>query len=261
MDVSQGSELLLFGGLPATNDADLLQLASLLWGTVFCQDCVGSNFTKDCTSLSCQRQSAIENHRTYWTYYKYLCKFYNPSDSDGEPMLQSHSDIRRIITAIKQHPTLPKEKIIDSLRSRDNSPMGDANSALNIVASLMLMVNCSAQEESSLLLEAGVNRISWRPGSTLADYISLVLPKRQQSAPNSRQETILDSSWPLVTAKEMQRVLGTTFQGTNDITNHLRYDPINNILPVFRHVTYLKEHLALTQQCQGDLSVDDCIKL
>jgi hypothetical protein len=54
--------------------------------------------------------------------------------------------------------------------------------------------------------------------------------------------------------RDLKRLAGISFQGTNDISNHLRYDPINNILSIFHHAAFLKEQLRLTKDRRDEAS-------
>jgi hypothetical protein len=243
-------ELAWSPALAPVTELQLYKLFHALWDLDFCQSCLVSNFAIRCDSGRCPTSTTGDRFRPYIGYYKRLCASYEPSALGDEVALQSHDDIRRVLGILRSHPDKTKgeiQKLAFPIIPHDPT---DAENALNLTMSIFAMLNCGSQESSSILLEDGCNRIVWRQGTTLAQYIRLVLPKQEGLSPHRQTYgSFLDPSCPLATAKELKRQAGTRFRGTDDITNHLRYDPIANVLFIFHHATFLKEQLRLSSGC------------
>lgn len=247
--------------LPSITATQTLQLLSVLWGASLCPHCTNSSVPITCTANGCSQKPGQTRFGLYMTYYKRLCASYEPLVMTGSPALCTHDDIRRVVEHLKAHPDKTKAEIQKLVFPKPNDPADESN-ALNLGVSIAMMLNCGSQEFSSILLEDGCNRIVWRQGTTLAQYLQLVLPRREAFSPQRHlQQAFLDPSCPLVTAKELKRRAGTRFRGTDDITNHLRYDSINNVLFVFHHATILKEHLRLSSRCGSNPSELTCLKV
>jgi hypothetical protein len=257
--------------LPTATESDLLRLFSVLWRLEFCQPCLESDLSSQCQTFICPRRTACEKFDRYVAYYKRQCGSYDPAN-DGSWRLNTHDGIRAIIAMLQANPDQQKLDIRQRLSSNlprnqtgdkcDQPDMDERDSAIDLAASVMTMINCLSQESSSLLLEEGSNRLSWRPGVPFSAYIELVLPQRQgPDRSHLLNQSYLDASCPLVTAKELKRVAKTRLQGTDDITSHLRYDVINNVLFIFHHTSFLKEQLRLSKDCADNPTVSECLKV
>ncbi|KAK3989406.1 hypothetical protein QBC44DRAFT_381616 [Cladorrhinum sp. PSN332] len=247
--------------LPAITTTQTKQLLSVLWRLPFCKTCLGPTDPGRCASDECPGRTYQTRFGHYIACYKRLCASYEPLTLAGDPALCTHDDIRDIVEHLKQHPDKTKAEIQKLTFTGPKDPADESN-ALNLAVSISLMLNCGSQEFSSILLEDGCNRIVWRQGTTLAQYVKLVLPRREPLSPQRyTQQAFLDPSCPLVMAKELKRQAGTRFRGTDDITNHLRYDAVNNVLFVFHHTTVLKEHLRLSKNCGNSPSELSCLQV
>ncbi|KAH8733693.1 hypothetical protein BGZ61DRAFT_384043 [Ilyonectria robusta] len=254
-------ELAWLPALPAVTEKQLYKLFYLLWDLGFCQPCLESNFGADCHSNQCPRRTALTQYNSFVAYYKKICASYDPPVSSSEAALRSHDDVGRIVEILRRHPEKPKGDI-HKLAFPTLGDALDQDNAINLAVSIFAMSNCGSQESSPILLEEGSNRITWRAGITLSQYIELVLPRSEGF--ESRQHfshSFLDPSCPMVMAKDLKRLAGTSICGTDDITNHLRYDVTNNVLFIFRHARILKEHLRLSKNCGNEPSLLDCLNV
>ncbi|KAK4222712.1 hypothetical protein QBC38DRAFT_489164, partial [Podospora fimiseda] len=250
--------------LPPISTTQIQQLLSVLWELPLCQQCLGSSALMDhdgCTSDECPDSTYQTRFRNFIAYYKRLCASYEPMAMAGNQALRTHDDISNIITQLGLHPDKPKAEIQRLVFPKSTDPDDESN-ALNLAVSVSMMLNCGSQEFSSILLEDGCNRIVWRQGTTLTEYMKLVLPRREALSPQRyAQQAFLDPSCPLVMTKEMKRQAGTRFCGTDDITNHLHNDAIYNVLFVFQRTTVLKEHLRLSKNCGSSPSESSCLQV
>ncbi|KAK4463250.1 hypothetical protein QBC42DRAFT_266281 [Cladorrhinum samala] len=247
--------------LPPIAKDQVRNLFTVLWHLAPCSECLDTAVSGKCKTPECSTRMHQSRFSLYMSYYKRLCASYEPLVMTGHPALRTHDDIRRVVEHLKAHPDKTKAEIQKLVFPKPNDPADESN-ALNLGVSIAMMLNCGSQEYSSILLEDGCNRIVWRQGTTLTHYLQLVLPRREALSPRRQlQQAFLDPSCPLVTAKELKRRAGTRFRGTDDITNHLRYDAINNVLFVFHHATILKEHLRLSSRCGSNPSELTCLKV
>jgi hypothetical protein len=260
MDHNGDVQLAWLPTLPAVTEKQLYRLLGLLWALEFCQPCATSDFSAACLSRRCPKRTAIEQYKGYIGYYKKTCASYDPL-SDGDAAIRSHDDLRRIAQELRLNSESSKAQI-RKLVFPTEGDAADEDNAINLAVSISLMLNCGSQDSSPILLEEGCNRITWRSGITLAQYIELVLPRIEDGASHrSGSRAFLDTSRPMVMAKELKRRAGTRFYATDDITNHLRYDDINNVLFIFHHTRFLKDQLRLSLNSKDDGSVLECLKL
>ena len=254
------TELGWLPALPAVTELQLYKLFHLLWDVEFCHSCLTSNTAGECGSHRCGSHTATSKYGSFVLYYKKTCGSYNSLALSGEPALGGHDDLRRTIQILRSHPHLAKSDIRQLIYPSSTDSV-DEECALDLAVSIFTMLNCRSQDSSSILLEEGSNRIGWRSGTSLMQYIEMVLPARGMASPPPRRLlAFLDPSSPMAMAKELKRMSGTRFRGTDDITNHLRYDTINNVLFIFHHATFLKEQLKLSKDSGPDPSDATCLR-
>jgi hypothetical protein len=249
-------EPLWSASLPGPTNSQLKRLLSTLWSLKLCQSCTISG---RCTLSGCP-SSKLQTHDRFLKYYRVLASTYEPVASNTPATLQSHDDIIRIIETIKENPYENKDTIARKAFSAP-SHLEDEDCALNIALSAMTMIQCSSPNMSLILLEEGYNRIRWRRDVSASSYITMVLPtKVNLSDRYSRSPLFQDISAPVITATELKRVVGMSFLGTNDITNHLRYDPVHNTLSIFYYTSVLKEQLRLTKDLDRDVDPGEYLR-
>ncbi|KAH6869268.1 hypothetical protein B0T10DRAFT_418762, partial [Thelonectria olida] len=84
---------------------------------------------------------------------------------------------------------------------------------------------------------------SWLPDEAFIDFVARCFPQ-VSSGRRDRVATVLDDKSSLKAWKLKDR-LGINFRGTNNLADHLLFDPRNQILYLFHHTAYLKAHLDL----------------
>ncbi len=62
-------------------------------------------------------------------------------------------------------------------------------------------------------------------------------------------------------AKKMKKRIGIKFQRTDDLRRHLKLDRKQNVLEIYHHTAFLKEHLRLTKDKPHNLSTSDSLRL
>ena len=248
--------------LGKTTESDIRNLSQILWSWALCRNCVNN---KPCTEQGCPSQR-LKRLVRFFDYYKDITASYEPELSHGkQAALRSHEDLFKVILALKANPDLTRAQLIEKLftvQSRgDPITVIDQEHAINLAVRVMLMVNCSAQRQSSGLLEHGGHQVRWRSHVTFSQFVEEIFPMTDH--PGLNEDTI--GSWSdvrsAITAKKLKKRAGLKFRPTDDLRSHLKLDRKNGTVEIYHHTAFLKEHLRITKDEARKLSVSDSLRL
>lgn len=250
--------------LAKVTDTQLRQLCQVLWSWSLCSRCHNDQpcFTDDCPSQRSKRLMRFFEH------YKDLTASYEPDVGLKEQYaLTKHEDLFEIISQLKAHPDVPRAQLTHNIfadrasQRRPLPPPADQERAINLAVKVMIMVTCSAQYQSSDLLEHGTNWTPWQSDVSFSRFIEETFPLTDHPGVNDdNMNSFLDMKATL-TARKLKKHARLNFRATNDLRNHLRLDRKNNVVDIYHHTAFLKEHLRLTKEKPRNLSVNDSLKL
>ena len=247
--------------LKKPTETQLRTLSQVLWSWARCNNCLHRD---QCTTHSCPFQRRTRLQR-FFKYYTELTASYDPDTGLGElPALQTHEDLLEIIRQLKLNPEITRIALANKIYGTSGEivpPIEDQERAINLAVKVMVMVNCSAERQSSGLLEHGAYQIPWRGDNTFCQFIQDIFPKMDNPTINAD-----DSNPPLdmktaLAARNLKKQIGLKIRPTDDIRRHLKLDRTEKIVDVYHHTAFLKEHLRLTKDQPPDMSVSDSLRL
>ncbi|KAK4234731.1 hypothetical protein C8A03DRAFT_18425 [Achaetomium macrosporum] len=120
--------------------------------------------------------------------------------------------------------------------------------------------NCSAIDWSSDQFELGTTRAFWQNDEPFSKFVERYCPIQSHpvlSHPESTAYLDLKSDLGALT---IRNGLGVVFLPTEDIRDHLRFDPRRRVVEVFHHTSLLKEHLKRSKEMPATATTSDYIK-
>lgn len=251
--------------LKKVTQSQLLRLGEILWSWPLCENCCNG---AACVTDGCPSQRSKRLLR-YFQYYRDLTASYEPVVGvDEEPALSSHEDLFQIITEMKSNPDLDRSnltaKVFASRPGRKLPPANDQNRAIDLAVRVMVMVNSSSQRRSSGLLESGTYRTPWTADVPFSQFISNIFPMTNHPSLNDDDLKPLPDIKSALMARKLRKHIDLKFRPTDDLRKHLRLDHKNNVLELYHHTAFLKEHLRATKPTENklaSLSVSDSLKL
>ncbi|PHH79457.1 hypothetical protein CDD82_2376 [Ophiocordyceps australis] len=228
--------------LQRITDAELQKLTQALWGWAICQPCLNG---AECLPPRC-KWSQSTRLNPFFSFYKHVTASYVPELLPGwKPALRSHGDIVDIILLLRARQHCTRATLTHEYFSRrDHEPsLADQHRAFNLVMQVITMVKCSAEGQPSAILELGTQPLQWHSNTCQTDFMLKAFPKSttlclENSLNHSRD---LKSA---LTARRIQKVAKLTFEGTDDLRNHLRMNPCRGTVEIYHYTSVLKEHLA-----------------
>ena len=260
--VAPGEVSVSLSPLAKVTDDDLYSLGRTLWSWSPC---------RDCDPGPCHETNTCPVHRSkrlarFFEYYKHLTRSYEAEIGPGEePALTSHEELFDIIQQLKSEPDVTREQFairaLDNRPGRKRPPVADRERAINLAVKIMTTVNCSAQRQSSGLLEHSTSPITWRDDITFSDFIFSIFPTTDHPSFNDEDMKFQEGIKTALVAKRLKKRLGLRFQPTDDLRRHLQLDRKNNVIDIYHNTAFLKEHLRLTKDKPPNMSMSETLKL
>lgn len=226
---------------------------------------------EDCNPGPCHKIDTCPSHRSkrlarFFEYYKHLTSSYEPELGSGEePALNTHEELFDIIQQLKSEPDVTREQFairaLENRPGRRPPPAADRERAINLAVKIMTTVNCSAQRQSSGLLEHSASPITWRSDVTFSDFMLSIFPMTDHPSFNDDDLKFQQEMKTALMAKRLKKRLGLRFQPTDDLRRHLMLDRKNNVIDIYHNTAFLKEHLRLTKYKPPNLSMSETLKL
>ena len=248
--------------LAQVTENQLQQLGETLWSWPLCDDCHNLG---QCQLEGCPGQRLIRL-ACFFEYYKSLTASYAPEERPGELIaLSTHEDLFSIIRCLKSDPGMSRaqlaEKLYPSLSGQKTPSLAEQNNAIILAVRVMIMVNCSAQSQSTSLLESGSYQTPWRSDIPFSQFVHDIFPKTDHPSLHDDKKSSPHDMRTFLMARKLKKLAGMGFRPTDDIRNHLKLDRKNNILEIYHHTAFLKEQLRLTKDKKDCISISDSLTL
>lgn len=157
----------------------------------------------------------------------------------------SSKDVLVVVDLLKQNVGWTLTELQQNLRSRlpEQRHPPDMRSLISISIHASFMVDCGAKERHAADFSLGTYRpSSWLPEQKFTAFMESCLPQGLDTD-SLRFDAVLRNK-NAIRAWKLKKKLGITFRKTNDIAQHLVFDPRNNVLYIFHHAAFLKAHLS-----------------
>ncbi|RDW72594.1 uncharacterized protein DSM5745_07766 [Aspergillus mulundensis] len=119
----------------------------------------------------------------------------------------------------------------------------------------MFMLDCSLKDKYSKNFEVGnYSPARWEANEPFVSYVERSIPIRPGQFDANRHKKVL-RAWKLKKRYQLQ------FRPTDNIMEHLLYDPLTRTVHVFHHTGYLKAHLRRSKDQPIDQQASESLKL
>lgn len=242
--------------------SQLLELCITVFSWSVCHDCSNPNPTApQCRQCPANRTKRLNK---YLDTYRTLTSAYAPDDVQ-HPALASHGDVFELIRLIRTNSGLTRKEITKIAFPHETltvaPSINDQHTAVNLALRAMTMINYTINDRGCNLLEAGLYQSPWSNDSRIGEFLNGCFPTSEHPELNNETEVSYLDIRRALKARKLQKHAGIKFRGTNNIRRHLMLDRKTNIVEIFHHTSFLKEHLRLTKDCVNDVSFDDCMIL
>lgn len=236
------------------------RLWACLWDIHPCTKGAGDHQT--CMKQNCTDQLEARLGR-HLRFYKGLTETYLVNPAQGQPALDTHDEVLRLICALKSMPDRPRQEVVRACfniqAGNSGSSTSDQERALDIAVRVMIMMNSRTHGFSPGILESGGYQSGWVHGHSLAQFIESSFPGTNPQTWDQMQAAD-DDTISAITAQRLVKRARLSFEPTDDLRKHLELDRKSGTVSIFHHAAFLKEHLKLTKGLPMDMTVSDQLR-
>lgn len=153
----------------------------------------------------------------------------------------SHTKILEIAKDLAANISWTRDECIAALfqASRDKCSEDDLENALDIAVQATFMIDCVAtQWHASNFRLGGMRPTCWAANETFLKFMENSFP----ISTNIQKAVLVLENQDALKAWKLEKRLGLTFKGTNNLADHLLYDRRHNTVYLFHHVAFLDAH-------------------
>lgn len=161
------------------------------------------------------------------------------------PLLKCHADLLGFISVLVGNPRVSYNGFLAEIAEPRQATVKEAEHVAKITVEVVFAVNCVlGRYYSQNVRDRGLGRVQWEGDVTFLDFMkdaftptSITTPEQQsKNAATIKHKNAL-KAWKL------RKRYGIKLRATNNLLEHLSYEPSARVLKVFHNVTYLRVHL------------------
>jgi hypothetical protein len=169
----------------------------------------------------------------------------------AQPALKSHNDIRKIALALRSNTRATRQEFASSICPHDQ------DLAINLAVQLISMIDCFDKHRHSDEYHIGGFRpVYWKNSERFVDFVMRTFPIDQQNQLHGRtamKEKSMLKCWKLRKRAHIK------FLPTDNLAEHLLYDPYDNVVRIFRQIAFLKAQLRLSVKMPLDCGISESL--
>ncbi|KAL3960399.1 hypothetical protein ACCO45_005516 [Purpureocillium lilacinum] len=171
-----------------------------------------------------------------------------------KPRPQTHEAVLRVSNILKERTQATKAEITECLQDDHGGSSSTTQNVINLAVQAMVMVDAGAKDwHSTDFVLGGYRPTSWLPNESFQAFVERSFPLGLESSSGSVRQAIEQRA--SMKAWKLQKRLGVRFRRTNNLAEHLLFDPRRNCLYLFHHVAFLKANLERFQHETKPLSI------
>ncbi|KAI0200194.1 hypothetical protein F4808DRAFT_429991 [Astrocystis sublimbata] len=186
-------------------------------------------------------------------YFKYYNSILCPSKCGDaimevdNPALRSHADVIRYVQSLYDNLALSRDEVLKiSLSVHDMIPK-EREYVADVATKVAFMIECTSRDYYSEGFRGGgdsLRPLKWEGNQRLVEFMEQsFLHDITRTA--EKQENISDVLMRKKSLKawKLTKRYGIQLRATNNLFEHLLYDPRERVLKVFHHIAFLRAHL------------------
>ncbi|KAL4886117.1 hypothetical protein BJY04DRAFT_213652 [Aspergillus karnatakaensis] len=208
-----------------------------------------------------------EKHANYPSYFTFYQSIFCPEEEHGtiiqidNPVLSSHGDILRCASHIRANAQQTQEVLGRTLFPGNTVSHRDRHDAIHSTIRVMFMLDCFLKDKFSPNYEVSdYSPARWEAHEPLVTYVERAIPKdpMQRISDFQPHKAMYKEA---LKAWELKKRCHLQFLPTNNIMEHLLYDPRTRTVQIFHHTAYLSAHLRHAKGQPLDQSASESLKM
>ena len=209
--------------------------------------------------------SAEDKFSSFSTYFKIYDSLTTPQYSTVQiypTALNSHDDIRRLALELRANPQTTREEFkakVFPQNFADPETVIDQERVINVAVQLTLMIDCSDKDRHCEDYEVGDFRpVRWDSSERFTDFVRKVFPTDVHDQGKVRTAIKEKNSLKCWKLKKRAHI---KFLPTDNLAEHLLYDPQDGVVRIFRQTAFLKAHLRLSANMPLNCGINESLQM
>lgn len=208
--------------------------------------------------------SEVARIATFSSYFRFYSSATCPSSSEAtsiqvdNPAFNTHADILGCVKSLRMNPKLTRGEFVNASLLKEDVSARDKDDATRTIVRVGFMLDCSLKDKYSEGFEVGgYIPAKWESNEPFDAFVERAVVRNSKNDRTSEFKQYKKDlkAWKLKKRQKMK------FRPTDNIMEHLLYDPETRIVKVFHHTSYLKAHLARSVDQPVDLDAHSSLKL
>lgn len=198
-------------------------------------------------------------------YYSILCPE-TPGDAVINieiPSLRGHADVTKCVDVLRESPFLSFDEFVINATGSEHVTSKEKEYIADLTVDIKFMFKCYLRDYHSVGLKGHeLSWVKWEKNVRFTDFTKEAFTRQlvntaEQQCKNA--DTIRNKKH--LKAWKLKKRYGISIRPTNNLLEHLSYDPSTRILKVFHQHFFLRTQLELTKDSPLDLNFEDSLKL
>ncbi|KAI1442715.1 hypothetical protein F5Y02DRAFT_236614 [Annulohypoxylon stygium] len=165
---------------------------------------------------------------------------------------ESHDDVIQCVKSLYEQYELTRNNITNSWFPGRGSTLAEREHILRIAVNVAFMIDIDEKDYYPELFNSeGPHRAKWEDNQTFADFLEKSFLPLQWGA----SKKIYMGSKKGLKAWKLTKRYGITIKATDNLLEHLLYDPKEHTLKIFHHISYLRSHLKHSKDMDLELNI------
>ena len=196
----------------------------------------------------------LNKYKAYLKHYQKSTVLPSPEKAIYQidrPPLGSHAHIEHLVTKLRDEPTITRLQFENVLCAGKETLEQESQHAIRTILRVGFMLDCVSK--SSKASRKGV-RSQWQSSESFADFVARRIPKSEQGILIPDEDITASAVWRL------KQRSGVRIEKTDDIADHLLYNPDTRVLKIFHQMAYLRAQLRRSQGVAASLDLESSLK-
>lgn len=207
----------------------------------------------------CHADAQNASHPHFDAFMRFYTSIWRCPDSTfsisvREPVLKNHVDVMKAVDLLKQNATLPKS-------SFQNQAFGETDAlekehVVRRIVKVAFMIDCASKDDFSDNYQLYQSfPVRWASTQSFVEFLERTFAITEPRSFHGRFSHRSLRAWKL------KKRYGTRFMPTDDLVQHLLYDPRSATLKIFHHTAFIKANLLHTAKLPLDTKFGESVQL
>ncbi|KAI1330685.1 hypothetical protein F5Y16DRAFT_362407 [Xylariaceae sp. FL0255] len=190
-------------------------------------------------------ETSLTEYVSYFRYFRWAIETVLWPNTAAETALlatQTYKDLATVVRYLEDNNDKSRTEIADGLHSFfPQSPRTSILRSMDLAVRLWMMLHLRSTENPIGPQLADVAAVEWKPKQSLRNLVASVFPKSKRGAAgSSRYGTNISIDFTIMNIRRLCRI---EVAWTQNLRDHLKFDPSGRVLYIYPHKVCLISHL------------------